>query len=72
MKKKSVAVTKALHLLAPNFFPLWDEKIAKAYECCYNNPGEKYFLFCEKIKEIAEEVKNYVNSKNKSLFKLID
>jgi hypothetical protein len=26
-----VGVTKALHTLAPSFFPLWDNQIAKAY-----------------------------------------
>ena len=25
----------ALHLLAPAFFPLWDDKIAKGYGCYY-------------------------------------
>ncbi len=28
---KPVGAAKALHLLAPRFFPLWDNKIAKAY-----------------------------------------
>jgi hypothetical protein len=32
---------QALHLLAPGFFPLWDEKIARAYDCYYTGdaPG---------------------------------
>lgn len=29
-KKSPVGVAKALHLLAPNFFPLWDRAIAQA------------------------------------------
>lgn len=36
-RKSPVAVAKALHLLAPKFFPIWDEKIAKKYECYYLN-----------------------------------
>ena len=28
-----VAVAKALHLLAPEFFPIWDHTIARAYGC---------------------------------------
>lgn len=28
-----VGAAKALHLLAPKLFPLWDRKIAKAYKC---------------------------------------
>jgi len=31
-----VAVSKALHLLAPDFFPIWDQKIAKAYGYNYS------------------------------------
>ncbi len=52
--KSPVAVAKALHLLAPNFFPLWDDKIARAYRCYYNeNPVDKYISFCNKIKIMA-------------------
>jgi hypothetical protein len=32
-RKSPVAVAKALHLLAPKFFALWDDKIARAYNC---------------------------------------
>jgi hypothetical protein len=31
-----VAVAKALHLLAPGYFPLWDLEIANAYGCGYS------------------------------------
>ncbi|MHA1686498.1 MAG: hypothetical protein ACTSYD_08850 [Candidatus Heimdallarchaeaceae archaeon] len=31
----SVSAAKALHLLAPSFFPLWDKEIAKKYKCDY-------------------------------------
>jgi hypothetical protein len=72
-RKSPVAVSKTLHLLAPKFFPLWDEKIARAYNCYYNvNPSEKYVLFCKITKAIAEEVKNYISLSEKTLIKLID
>jgi len=73
-KKSPVAVAKTLHLLAPNFFPLWDDKIARAYKCYYNaNPAEKYVSFCQIIKAIADKIKNYVdNRSDKTLIKLID
>jgi len=71
--KSPVAVAKALHLLAPKFFPLWDNKIARAYDCCYDeNPAEKYISFCKITKTIADEVKNYVSQSGKTLIKLID
>ena len=34
-----VGAVKALHLLAPKFFPLWDRKIAKGYRCELNTVG---------------------------------
>lgn len=36
-----VSAGKTLHLLAPNFFPLWDQYIAPAYQCPY-----QYELAC--------------------------
>lgn len=71
--RSPVAVTKALHLLAPNFFPLWDNKIAQAYECTYSkNPAEKYVSFCKIMKMVAYKVRNYTDNQNKSIPKLID
>ncbi|NSW83186.1 MAG: hypothetical protein HPY90_07910 [Syntrophothermus sp.] len=72
-RRSPVAVAKALHLLAPKFFPLWDNKIAQAYGCYYNeNPAERYVKFCEIIKDIANEVKDYTSRSEKTLLKLID
>src|SRR5262249_27042785 len=45
-RRSPVAVAKALHLLAPRFFPLWDAGIALAYGCFYAaNPAGKYLDF---------------------------
>jgi len=72
-RKSPVAVAKALHLLAPKFFPLWDDKIARAYGCYYNkNPAEKYISFCKVTKTIADKSKNYISRSDKTLIKLID
>jgi len=68
-----VAVSKALHLLAPDFFPIWDQKIAKAYGYnYYKNPEKKYFSFCKIIKTIADKVEGYIVHSDKTLIKLID
>ena len=43
-----VGAAKALHLLAPNFFPLWDRAIAKAYDLKLGRAGsngERYWQF---------------------------
>lgn len=72
-RKSPVAVAKTLHLLAPNFFPLWDDKIARAYKCYYNeSPVEKYILFCKITKSIAVKVKDYIVRSDKTITKLID
>ena len=73
-------MVKALHLLSPDFFPLWDEAIAKdGYECNYTkDPLGQYLCFIGKIKDNAErldkdeEVKLLVGSTHKKLIKLID
>ena len=72
-KKSPVAVAKTLHLLAPNFFPLWDYKIARAYGCSYNqNPAEEYVSFCRITKMMADKVKNWIDKSGRTLVKLID
>jgi len=72
-KKSPVAVAKALHLLAPTFFPLWDQSIAEEYGCYYNkDPAEMYLEFCGKIREFAVKAKEYTDRKDKTLVKLID
>lgn len=68
-----VAVSKALHILAPDFFPIWDQKIAKAYGYnYYKSPENKYFSFCKIIKNVADKVEDYVVHSDKTLVKLID
>jgi hypothetical protein len=73
--KSPVGTVKALHLLAPNFFPLWDDKIAQAYDCHYAyRPVEKYLAFIRINQQMAERLHHYVNWQvtGKTLIKLID
>lgn len=77
--RSPVAAAKTLHLLAPNFFPLWDGRIAKAYGCNWyisKNAAEKYILFCEVNKEIKKELGDCISdlsvSYDVSALKLID
>lgn len=72
-KRSPVAAAKALHLLAPSFFPLWDAQIAHAYSCNYqSHPAEKYENFCHAIKKIASALKDNVYRTDRTLVKLID
>lgn len=54
-----VAVGKALHLLAPDFFPLWDQFIAPAYGCPYARevPSVAYIAFARQIQLFAVQLK---------------
>ena len=71
--KSAVSVAKALHLLAPKFFPLWDKNIAMAYKQDYSSePEKKYIRFCKITKYMVENMKYYKLHSNKSLIKQID
>ena len=73
--RSPVAVSKALHLLAPAFFPLWDVEIARAYHCRYNyNPVDKYLTFLKRMRRMARELQLVVDPQetSKTLLKLID
>ena len=69
-----VAVAKALHLLAPRFFPLWDLKIANAYGCHYSaDPAGTYLRFIVKIRGLARAMANvHIEDTSKTIVKLID
>lgn len=68
-RQSPVAVAKALHLLAPAFFPLWDDRIARVYNCRY-----QYIPFMQKMQELAQILAPHVDGRNtgKTLLKLID
>ena len=73
--RSPVAASKALHLLAPEFFALWDDKIARAYSCYYNEmPADMYWKFMIMMRDFASELpKNLASDMpGKSLVKLID
>lgn len=72
VNRGTAAAAKALHIFVPQFFPMWNRRIAIAYGCRYrNDPAEKYFSFCMIMKEIAEEVKEYEIGSDKTILKLI-
>lgn len=73
-KKTPVGVAKALHLLAPRFFPLWDETVANKYGCNYSkDPAKKYFQFCKISLECAKRLKNWCGGlEQNNILKQID
>lgn len=71
--RSPVSVAKALHLLAPTFFPLWDDKIAKGYQCHYSsNPSGQYLKFMTITKSIVESLRGQVDARESTLLKVID
>jgi len=72
--KSPVAVAKALHLLAPNFLPIWDDKIARAYACYYNLlPDLKYVAFAYKMQGLLRQLQEHVPPGcGRTFLKLID
>jgi hypothetical protein len=51
-RKTPVGAAKALHLLAPAYFPLWDQEIAKACGCNWHNSAQaatKYLGFMKQV-----------------------
>jgi hypothetical protein len=71
--RSPVAVAKALHWLAPSFFPLWDKEIAQKYGCYYSRqPAERYLSFLKKMQKLARELQGASPSSGKTLLKLID
>jgi hypothetical protein len=73
-RQSPVAVAKALHLLAPGFFPLWDKKIALEYGCYYSTAAaEKYIEFITISQSIARTLQSDIAlATGKTLLKLID
>ena len=71
----AVGTVKALHLLAPHYFPLWDEAIAIAYGYRYNreNGAQKYLPFCKDMLKFKKHVteKGFV-APDKNALKKID
>ncbi len=75
-QRSPVSVAKALSLLAPHLFPLWNFNIAFAYQCFYFDAdiaADSYIRFCHKMKLLSERVQHCVpNPDDRSLLKRID
>ena len=76
-KRSPVSVAKALHLLAPKFFPLWDRAIAERYGCHRwgergKDSAKKYVEFCKILHILAKLLRKCATPKDRTLIKLID
>lgn len=60
-----VSVGKALHLLCPIFFPLWDDKIAKSYGCLWNSSKSSFDYYWKFIMIVKEQICQLYKEPNK-------
>ncbi len=74
-----VSVGKALHLMCPRFFPLWDNKIAKSYGCLWKSSKmsfDNYWEFIRISRKQADDLLKVMNSSRELeglyVLKLID
>ena len=72
----NIAAAKTLHVICPNFFPLWDNSIAHAIAKIGSYPENDYYRFMLKIQEIVkkyEEVFSKIAEKDgESKLRVID
>ena len=72
-RRSLVAVAKALHLLAPGFFPVWDVKISRKYGCNYtNNPSAAYLKFVGISKSMVQTLQGKLEAGNSTHLKILD
>ena len=72
-RSSPVSSAKAFHLLAPKYFPIWDDKISKAYGCSYYvDAAANYLKFIGISKKLASDLSPYAHRVDRSILKLID
>lgn len=68
-----VGAAKALHLLAPGFFPLWDREITKGYGIYLGNAGQNAFEYVRFMTTVVSQICHICPSGNPDgLLKRID
>ncbi len=73
IKRSPAAVSRILNLFAPDFFPLWNKKIAEGYKFNYeNNPEEEYLKFCYLNKKLVGMLEGKLDTPQKNILKRID
>jgi hypothetical protein len=66
-KRSAVSVAKALHILAPDFFPLHGTRQSRS-----ENPREAYMRFCYLVRFKAGQLSLTLAQSEKSLLKRLD
>ena len=72
MEQSPVSTAKFLHIICPNFFPLWDDKIAKRYGCGWGKSEfsfKSYWEYMVKVKDQVENLKDPETGEIKEILK---
>jgi len=67
-----VSTVKFLHIICPNFFPLWDRAIAKRYGCRWGKSEfsfKSYWKYMVKVKDQVENLKDPETGEIKEILK---
>ena len=62
-----VSTAKFLHIICPNFFPLWDDKIAKRYGCYWGKSEFSFESYWEYMVKVKEQINNIEGTKSKKM-----
>jgi len=72
-RQSPIAVGKALHLLAPAFFPIWDRAIAKECGCSPGrHPARSYVRFCRVVRHVVDRLRQELGPTGRPLLKMLD
>jgi len=67
-----VSTAKFLHIICPNFFPLWDKTIADRYNCHYNYSKDSFESYWEYMKKVKEQVDNLKDPETEEIKKILE
>ncbi|MEO0090476.1 MAG: hypothetical protein ABIK40_04495 [candidate division WOR-3 bacterium] len=67
-KRQFIAAAKTLHILAPSFFPVWDNKVAEGLRF-RGIDADNYVKFCVALKDVLERERENVEKLKKWYYK---
>jgi hypothetical protein len=66
-----VSTAKFLHILCPNFFPLWDRAIAKRYGCGWGKSEFSFESYWEYMVKVKEQINNIEGTKTNRIKEIL-
>jgi len=71
-KYSPVSTAKFLHIICPNFFPLWDKTIADRYGCSYKNGKDSFESYWEYMVKVKEQINNIEGTKTDRIKEILE